>query len=330
MDEAAGATDSAFRKIAETAAFRTAQAYNSIRASFVKIGNLFKDFFADSAERWAEWIEKLADFVVEHGPEIKSAIEDVMSAIREFVTDVIDRIGEALSGLRKENESTWDAVKRYATVTWEGLREVATDVWGGISEIIGVVLEWIQGDHANVMDGLVSKARTTYEALKTIWGDLKEFYGPVFKAIGDLIEGNWGAAMDNIAKATEKVIDQTLTILNKAIPKVTEFAVKVGGSIITGILKGIWQAFKDAGKGYYEAVGELLPGLPTETKALAQPMQPGELEEYAMRQRGFGLVPQETQGGAVEVNISANADAEDVARAVAEILDRRARQRGGF
>lgn len=213
MYHATGATDKAFEKIAGTVGFRLKAAWATIRASAVKIGDVFKAGTVGWVETLAEWSQKLATWFREHEADIKATLARVKTWLGEQWKALCDRMGW-------DTEDMWFEIQIMA-----------------IKAKNFIVRKW---------DDIKAGAKRVYDGIVKIWEGLEPALTPLWNAALAALQGDWDKALEELGTGFERLSEILTRALGVILQIVTPVAVKIGLTIGAAIAKGIWNAVKDS------------------------------------------------------------------------------------
>jgi len=247
MQEAAGATDKAFAKIANTVGFRLKAAWATIRVAGVKIGDVFKEGSAGFVETLAEWAMTAADWIRSNADRIRSTLSTLWNWVAEQAYWVKDQVVAALDQMRGESETIWDAVARKAGAVWNWIVETWEGLKSTLSPIIQALGKAIVGDFKGAWDDL----RPVFdEGVKTLL-DVLEHWLPEFcqmgiNALDELIKGlTDSGVIERVGELVGKIAEVLFSQEN--ISKYARWGVAIGMQIGKGIWAGVRGALSALG-----------------------------------------------------------------------------------
>jgi len=260
MQGAAGATDKAFEKIADTVGFRLKTAWASIRVSAVKIGDVFKEGSAGWVESLAGWTAKLAKWFEDNEKEIKDTMTRVKDWLGEQWKALCDRMGW-------DTDDMWFEIQIAAVKA----KNWIANMWDGLKTALGKVADAIQGDHETLWDAIKAKAKGAYDRVLEIWKPLKEAMQPLWDAALAALQGDW---------------DKTLAALGTSFGKLLGLAMEVGAKIGKAIVDAMASAMLKAIKNLPSRILDIGDYLNELGRGGANP---GEwLGDWAARAAGYG------------------------------------------
>lgn len=122
-------------------------------------------------------------------------IKTVAEAIKKWVTDAVNKIGEVLAALPAKISGIISQIKSFFSTLWENLKRGAQEAWNGVTQAFANV--------GSFFSGLWEKIRTTFSGLGT--------------KIGDAIGGAVKSAINGVIRQIENVINRAIGIINGAI-----------------------------------------------------------------------------------------------------------------
>lgn len=122
-------------------------------------------------------------------------IKTVANAIKQWVVDAVNKIGEVLAALPAKISAIIEKVKGFFSTLWANLKQGAKDAWNGVTQAFASV--------GSFFAGLWERIRTTFSGLGT--------------KIGDAIGGAVKSAINGVIRQIENIINKAIGIINGAI-----------------------------------------------------------------------------------------------------------------
>ena len=111
-----------------------------------------------------------------------------------------------------------------------------------VSDVFNGVVAFVRGVWARWGDDIIKIGRKLFSVLEPIIRNGLRVIVSVFKIVGDLLQGHWGAAWAEIKKLPGEIFDYIWSVLKGYVSIAASIASSIGGAIwdgITGIVGGI-------------------------------------------------------------------------------------------
>jgi hypothetical protein len=141
-------------------------------------------------------VQSLIDYIKVHWPEIKAAIEPIMTSIRDLIASVVEGIraifegpfGKVLIGIVMSTFNTLKAVIEPALRVIKGIIDVFTGllsgdwskVWNGIKDVV-----------TGIWDAVIALLKGTWDRVKLVFGGLADLITAPFRAAFNMIADLW-------------------------------------------------------------------------------------------------------------------------------------------
>ena len=190
-----------------------------------------------------------------------------LGAILDFFSDLVDKIGEVLSGawegIKSAASTAWDAIGGVLSGAWNGIKSAASTAWNGAKGLVSTVSDGIQSVQlkitnsklyqagADAMESLRSKCSEKWEDVKNTIGDawdgLRGFLSKkdgLVQAGKDLLEGlkggiqkGWAAVKETVGGVWDKVVSGAKSAFGVQSPSKVFRA--IGENLDEGLVLGI-------------------------------------------------------------------------------------------
>jgi len=231
MKNASGATDAAFRKMANTAGFKLAQAWSTIRVAFVTFGTFVAPFVVKAAQGVAKAFASLTDWMRKHGKSIKSTLDTAY----KFVVRILSDIGDYFIGLGKRvlsgKTSLGDAFA-------EAIHTALTKVLEKFIEFAPFMVKLGNMMIGSLLEGLSKKDEETDKSVIDMLGELFDL---ILTSALTVVETN----KEKIAEVGRKIVSAILDTFTKADPETGKTIVDRVGTLIGDVIGGLAQVTLD-------------------------------------------------------------------------------------
>lgn len=215
------------------------------------------------ANMFTPFTDAIKEFLEEHGPEIKSTIEETWATIESIGSNVIETVSTLISEVLGGLSGWWE--EHGAEIT-EQVRSAFEDIWVVVKnvlnwfatdgkEMIDRVVEFIQRITPDIKETVVSVWNSIWRIVSVIWTNLHKTAMKVFGALGkfweehgETIKEVWDLAWTNVETLFRGAL--------KIIREVFEFF----ANVFEGDWEAAWENVKNIFKTVLDTVEKIFDG----------------------------------------------------------------------
>ena len=230
MKNASGATDTAFKKMAKTAKFKLAQAWEVIRGAFLRAGTFVMPFVVKAVQNVSKAFATFTTWMRRNAPKIR----EVLSKTFATIGTILSRAGNFILDLAKKIISGETTLSNAFS---DVIRDVFTTVLNVLEEFIPKMAEIGSELLGSILDGLSAKE----EGGTSVIDRLGELISLIVTEALSVVEERKA----DIAKVGRKVVDAILSTFDKTDTKTGKTVVERVGALVGDLIGELAKVVKD-------------------------------------------------------------------------------------
>lgn len=285
------------------------------------------------------------------------AFREAVIATWEKIQETLGPILEEIASFFQEN---WGAIKEWTTETWETVRAIIENVLLTVMDVVKVGLEIVGFLWRNFGDDIMTRIKVVASFIGNTFSNIFQVIHGLTEIFRGIITGDWGRIKDGIMMVIGGFINQARNVWNTllAILKAPFIAardfIKTNLGNIVGFVTGMPSRIKGAAKGMFSGITDAfrsainglirmwnglefhlnvpdkIPGLPNSfdfgTPNIPLLAQGGYVSEPTLAWVGEGdeneiVAPESKMNAMADRAASRNTDPEEMARALARVLE---------
>ena len=273
MKNASGATDTAFKKMAKTAKFKLAQAWEVIRGAFLRAGTFVMPFVVKAVQNVSKAFATFTTWMRRNAPKIRevlsktfATIGTILSRAGNFILDLAKKI---ISGEITLSNAFSDVIRDVFTTVLDVLEEFIPKMAEIGSELLGSILDGLSAKEeggTSVIDRLgelisliVTEALSVVEERKA---DIAKVGRKVVDAILDTFDKKDPKTGKTVVERVGVLVGDLIGELAKVVKDKHADVAKIGGSVIRSLLEG-FTTKGEGGKSALDSVKDMVTDLET-------------------------------------------------------------------
>lgn len=239
MNDSAGATQLAYETMSK-----------GINDAFGKLKNAMGNVLIQLGDKLAPLFEKLANWIIEHMPEIQAIIETTFEVVGQVIDVVVGVIQEVISWFDNLLENNTE-LKEELTLIWNSTKEMFNKTFKEVSKLVSAFIDWCVRAWDKYGQDIIAIIKPFWEHIKNIFKTgfdvvvgLVDFFTAFFEgdfegmseAITNIIENLWQFIKDAFHNGLE--------FFTNLIPTMWNIGCDLFSSLWDGI-KAIWSGIGD-------------------------------------------------------------------------------------
>lgn len=194
--------------------------------------------------------QTLADWVVEHMPQIQEVIEIAFSVVTEIIKIVVEAIEGVIQWFTNLLENNTELGEEL-TVIWETVNQMFQTVFKEVQELINAFISWATKFWNKYGDDIISVTKNLWEVIKTLFSTTFDVLMELINFFTAMLQGDFDGMSQAITNIVESMWKGIKNLFNTGISFITNLAptlFKAGCDLFNNLWKGlqsVWDGIAD-------------------------------------------------------------------------------------